>query len=36
MAKRINQVNVKSGEGTLYNSPIKIIPSDSGVEIGKY
>jgi acetyltransferase-like isoleucine patch superfamily enzyme len=33
---QINQMNVISGEGTLYNPPIKIITPPQGVEFGKY
>lgn len=33
---KINFPNVKSGEGTLYNNPIKISPPPQGVKFKKY
>lgn len=36
MPNKINVNNVISGEGTLYNNPIKIVPPQQGVEFGKY
>jgi acetyltransferase-like isoleucine patch superfamily enzyme len=36
MPEIIEQVNVISGKGTLYNSPIKIVPPKEGVEFGNY
>jgi len=32
----INQHNVKSGKGTLYNPPIKLIPSSEGIEFENF
>jgi acetyltransferase-like isoleucine patch superfamily enzyme len=32
----INQNNVKAGRGTLYNSPIKLLPSTDGIEFGNF
>jgi acetyltransferase-like isoleucine patch superfamily enzyme len=36
MPNTIHKKNVVSGQGTLYNKPIKIIPPPQGVEFGKY
>lgn len=34
--RAIKKKNVFSGKGTLYNPPIKLIPSESGIEFGKF
>ena len=36
MPSKNSQKNVISGEGTLCNNPIKIVPPPQGVEFGKY